>query len=57
MALPGLLGKQAPADADYYLCGPHAFHAGPARGLLEAGVPAGRVHRAVFGPDLLDDIL
>ncbi|MFC4275719.1 globin domain-containing protein [Achromobacter aloeverae] len=57
MALPGLLGKQAPADADYYLCGPLPFMQTQRAALLEAGVPAGRVHREVFGPDLLDDIL
>ncbi|OZI38256.1 flavohemoprotein [Bordetella genomosp. 10] len=57
MTLPSVLGKQAPADADYYLCGPLPFMQIQRAALLEAGVPAGRVHREVFGPDLLDDIL
>ena len=42
------------ADADVYLCGPVAFMQKQWRDLLEAGVPAQRLHREVFGPELLD---
>ena len=42
------------ADTDVYLCGPAAFMHAQWRGLLAAGVPAQRLHREVFGPELLD---
>ena len=42
------------ADTDVYLCGPVAFMQKQWRDLLEAGVPAQRLHREVFGPELLD---
>lgn len=45
------------ADADFYLCGPLPFMQAQRAALLAGGVPAGRIHREVFGPDLLDDIL
>jgi nitric oxide dioxygenase len=41
-------------DADVYLCGPVAFMQEQWRALLEAGVPVTRLHREVFGPELLD---
>ncbi|ALF86490.1 MULTISPECIES: globin domain-containing protein [Ralstonia solanacearum species complex] len=45
------------ADADFYLCGPLPFMQAQRAALLASGVPAARIHREVFGPDLLDDIL
>ncbi|MHA6820263.1 globin domain-containing protein [Ralstonia pseudosolanacearum] len=45
------------ADADFYLCGPLPFMQAQRAALLAGGVPAARIHREVFGPDLLDDIL
>ncbi|MGL6158374.1 MAG: flavohemoprotein, partial [Ralstonia mannitolilytica] len=44
-------------DADFYLCGPLPFMQAQRAALLANGVPAERIHREVFGPDLLDDIL
>jgi len=41
-------------EADVYLCGPVEFMQTQWRALLEAGVPAARLHREVFGPELLD---
>jgi ferredoxin-NADP reductase/MOSC domain-containing protein YiiM/ferredoxin len=38
-----------PPDADAYLCGPSAFLTDVTAALVETGVPAGRVHREVFG--------
>jgi nitric oxide dioxygenase len=50
--------SQVPAwayhDADVYLCGPVAFMQAQWRSLIEAGVPASRLHREVFGPELLN---
>ena len=46
-----------PADADYLLCGPAAFMQTQWRALRDAGVPAERMHREVFGPDALDHLL
>ena len=42
------------ADTDVYLCGPSGFMHAQWRDLLEAGVPVQRLHREVFGPELLD---
>jgi nitric oxide dioxygenase len=44
-------------EAEVYLCGPHKFMQAQWLGLLNAGVPAGRLHREVFGPELLDHLL
>ncbi|MET0857400.1 MAG: NO-inducible flavohemoprotein [Telluria sp.] len=41
-------------DADVYLCGPVGFMQEQWRALIEAGVPASRLHREVFGPELLN---
>jgi nitric oxide dioxygenase len=41
-------------DADVYLCGPVAFMQTQWRALIEIGVPANRLHREVFGPELLN---
>lgn len=46
-----------PTDADYLLCGPSAFMQTQWRALRDAGVPAERMHREVFGPDALDHLL
>jgi nitric oxide dioxygenase len=45
------------AEADVYLCGPLKFMQAQWLALLDAGVPAPRLHREVFGPDLLDHLL
>jgi nitric oxide dioxygenase len=44
-------------EADVYLCGPHAFMQAQWLALLNAGVPAAKLHREVFGPELLDHLL
>jgi nitric oxide dioxygenase len=46
-----------PANADYLLCGPGPFMQTQWRALRDAGVPAERLHREVFGPDALDHLL
>lgn len=42
---------------DVYLCGPLPFMQEQRAALLAAGVPADRLHREVFGPDMLDHLL
>ena len=42
------------SEADVYLCGPVAFMQEQWRALLDAGVPAQRLYREVFGPELLN---
>ena len=42
------------AGTDVYLCGPVPFMQTQWRDLIGAGVPASRLHREVFGPELLD---
>ena len=42
---------------DVSLCGPLKFMQAQWLALLDAGVPAPRLHREVFGPDLLDHLL
>jgi nitric oxide dioxygenase len=44
-------------DADVYLCGPHKFMQAQWLSLLNHGVPAARLHREVFGPEMLDHLL
>jgi len=41
-------------QANVYLCGPVEFMQEQRRALIEAGVPASRLHREVFGPELLN---
>ncbi|MDO8439506.1 MAG: NO-inducible flavohemoprotein [Telluria sp.] len=41
-------------DAEVYLCGPVGFMQDQWRNLLAAGVPEKRLHREVFGPELLN---
>jgi nitric oxide dioxygenase len=44
-------------EAHVYLCGPHKFMQAQWLSLLDHGVPASRLHREVFGPELLDHLL
>ncbi|MGZ8291036.1 MAG: globin domain-containing protein [Telluria sp.] len=44
-------------EANVYMCGPLAFMKEQWLGLVGAGVPVTRLHREVFGPDLLDHLL
>jgi nitric oxide dioxygenase len=43
-------------EADVYLCGPTGFMRAQWTALVAAGVPVTRLHREVFGPDLLDSL-
>ncbi|HEU4373058.1 MAG TPA: FAD-binding oxidoreductase, partial [Telluria sp.] len=45
------------ADTNVYLCGPLPFMQAQWLGLVGAGVPVTRLHREVFGPDMLDHLL
>ncbi|MDN4037357.1 globin domain-containing protein [Massilia sp. YIM B02443] len=61
-ALPGQMAlSRLPSwprgETDVYLCGPLPFMQAQWQALLAAGVPAARLHREVFGPDLLDHLL
>jgi nitric oxide dioxygenase len=44
-------------ETNVYMCGPLPFMQAQWNGLREAGAPASRLHREVFGPDLLDNLL
>jgi nitric oxide dioxygenase len=44
-------------QGEVYLCGPHKFMQAQWLGLLHRGVPAAKLHREVFGPELLDHLL
>lgn len=44
-------------DADIYLCGPIGFMRVMRESLLAKGIKAERIHREVFGPDLLDHLI
>jgi nitric oxide dioxygenase len=44
-------------NTDVWLCGPLKFMQAQWLALLNAGVPPARLHREVFGPDLLDHLL
>jgi nitric oxide dioxygenase len=43
-----------PNDADVYICGPVAFMQDQWRTLIDTGVSANRLHREVFGPELMN---
>jgi nitric oxide dioxygenase len=43
-------------ETNVYLCGPLPFMQQQWHGLLKAGVPASRMQREVFGPELLDHL-
>jgi nitric oxide dioxygenase len=45
------------AETDVYMCGPLPFMQSQWNQLVAAGAPAARLHREVFGPDLLDNLL
>lgn len=54
------LGRCLPdglGEADFYLCGPQAFMREQWQTLLGLKVATGRIHREVFGPDLLDSLM
>jgi nitric oxide dioxygenase len=44
------------SETNVYLCGPVGFMQAQWQGLLGAGVPASRLYREVFGPELLDHL-
>lgn len=44
-------------EANVYMCGPLPFMQEQWQGLMAAGVPGSRLHREVFGPDMLDHLL
>ena len=44
-------------ESNVYLCGPLPFMQAQWLALAGAGVPATRLHREVFGPDMLDHLL
>jgi nitric oxide dioxygenase len=44
-------------EANVYMCGPLPFMQEQWQGLVAAGVPPARLHREVFGPDMLDHLL
>ena len=60
--LPGFMDlARLPAwprsETNVYMCGPLAFMQAQWNALLEDGAPAERLHREVFGPDLLDNLI
>ncbi|WP_420994151.1 globin domain-containing protein [Cupriavidus sp. 30B13] len=57
MDLDAIFAGEDLADADFYLCGPLPFMQAQRAALQARGVKAERVHREVFGPDLLDGLL
>ncbi len=54
---PSRLPSWPLSETDVYLCGPLPFMQAQWGALLAAGAPAARLHREVFGPDLLDHLL
>jgi nitric oxide dioxygenase len=61
-AVPGFMDVAAlpswpRSDANVYLCGPLPFMQAQWLALVGAGVPVTRLHREVFGPDMLDHLL
>jgi nitric oxide dioxygenase len=44
-------------ETNVYMCGPLAFMQAQWSALVSAGTPVTRIHREVFGPDLLDNLL
>ncbi len=54
----GLVAQDADlSEAIFYLCGPLPFMQDQRASLLAQGIPVDRIHREVFGPDLLDHLL
>lgn len=56
MTLDWLSLDQA-SDAEFYLCGPSGFLREQWQRLVGAGVSPTRIHREVFGPDLLEHLI
>jgi nitric oxide dioxygenase len=61
-ALEGMMDVRAMpswprSDTNVYLCGPLPFMQAQWQSLVGAGVPVTRLHREVFGPDMLDHLL
>ncbi|MDP5009189.1 MAG: NO-inducible flavohemoprotein [Glaciimonas sp.] len=50
------LPKWPRAETNVYMCGPSPFMKAQWLGLIAAGTPVARLHREVFGPDLLGDL-
>jgi len=44
-------------EGEFFLCGPLGFMQQQWQGLLSAGIPPTRIHREVFGPELLDHLI
>lgn len=44
-------------ESNIYLCGPLGFMKKQWKELIDAGVPSNQIHREVFGPDMLDNLL
>ena len=60
--LPGFmdlarLPKWPRSETNVYMCGPLPFMQAQCNALLADGAPAERLHREVFGPDLLDNLI
>jgi len=51
------LSEAALQQGEFYLCGPLGFMQEQRKALLNLNVPAQRIHREVFGPDLVDHLL
>lgn len=45
------------SDATFYICGPLPFMQSQWSSMVSQGISADRIHREVFGPDLLDHLL
>lgn len=56
MTLTGL-PEHVLKTGNFYLCGPLGFMQAQRTALIRQGVAPGRIHREVFGPDLLDHLL
>lgn len=56
MTLAGL-DEKVLKTANFYLCGPLGFMQAQRKALIDLGVAPQRIHREVFGPDLLDHLL
>lgn len=57
MTLEPVLAEVDLSQAQVLMCGPLPFMREQWAGLLQRGVPAMRIHREVFGPELLDHLL
>lgn len=48
---------QVLSNADIYMCGPTSFMQAQKQHLLASGVDASKIHKEVFGPDLLEELM